>query len=85
MPANQTFIKRHSVLTYFLMTLLISWGGVLILGAPYAMPTTNQQFQRVWPVVFIPYFLGPALAGVWMTGPVSGRAGFRALLARLRK
>ena len=85
MSTYQSFVQRHPVLTYFLLTFIISWGGVLILGSPYGMPTTAEQFQKVWPVVFIPYFLGPTIAALLMTGLLSGRAGFRALLARLAK
>jgi membrane protease YdiL (CAAX protease family) len=62
-----------------------SWGGVLILGAPYGMPTTSGQFEKVWPIVFIPYFLGPSLAGLLMTGLVNGKAGFRELVSRFLK
>ncbi len=83
MSRNPSFLWRRPVLTYFLVTFLISWGGVLILGAPYGMPTTIAQFQKVWPVVFIPYFLGPAIAGLLMTGLLSGWEGLRALLAGL--
>ena len=83
MPKNQSFIGRHPVQIYFVLTFFVSWGGVLILGSPYGMPTTVEQFQRVWPIVFIPYFLGPTIAGLLMTGLVSGRAGFRDLRARL--
>jgi membrane protease YdiL (CAAX protease family) len=79
------WIDRHPVLVYFLLTFLISWGGVLILGAPYGMPTTNETFTKVWPIVFLPYFLGPTIAGLLMTGIVSGRLGLRALLSRLRR
>lgn len=85
MSTKQSFIRRHPVQTYFWLTFLISWGGVLILGSPYGMPTTVDRFQEVWPIVFIPYFLGPTIAGLLMTGLLSGRAGFRALLARLLK
>jgi membrane protease YdiL (CAAX protease family) len=77
------FIKRNLVLTYFALTFAISWGGVLILGAPYGMPTTSELFLKVWPIVFIPYFLGPSLSSLLMTGIVYGRAGFRELLYRL--
>jgi hypothetical protein len=81
--ANRSFIHRHPVLTYFGLNFAISWGGVLVLGAPYGMPTSGAQFEKVWPIVFIPYFLGPVLAGLLMTGLVGGRAGLRALVARL--
>ena len=83
MAASSALFKRRPVLSYFVLTFLVSWGGVLILGSPYGMPTTVEQFQEVWPIVFIPYFLAPALAGLLMTALVSGRAGLGALLTRL--
>jgi len=60
-------------------------GGVLILGAPYGMPTTSEQFAKVWAIVFIPYFLGPSMASLLLTGLLDGREGFRGLLSRLVK
>lgn len=77
------FIKRHPVLIYFALTFAISWGGVLILGAPNGMPTTSEQFEKLWPIVFLPYFLGPSIASILLTGLVYGKAGFRELLSRL--
>jgi membrane protease YdiL (CAAX protease family) len=85
MMSIKSFIIRHPVLTYFAITFVISWGGVLILGAPYGMPATPDQSAKVWPIVFMPYFLGPVIASLLMTGLVSGRAGFRALGVRLLK
>lgn len=85
MTGIKSFIIRHPVLTYFAITFIISWGGVLILGTPYGMPATPDQSAKVWPIVFMPYFLGPVIASLLMTGLGSGRAGFRALGARLLK
>jgi membrane protease YdiL (CAAX protease family) len=47
------------------------------------MPSTSDQFEKQWPIVFVPYFLGPSLSGVLLTGLVYGRAGLRELLSRL--
>jgi membrane protease YdiL (CAAX protease family) len=85
MTAIKAFIKRHPVLTYFALTFAISWGGVIILGAPYGMPATSQQFEKRWTSVVLPYFLGPSFAGLLLTGLVYGRAGFRELRSRLLK
>jgi membrane protease YdiL (CAAX protease family) len=85
MATIKAFIKKHPVSTYFILTFAISWGGVLILGTPYGMPTTPAQFAKHWPIVFLPYFLGPTIAGLLLTGFVRGRAGFRELLSRLMK
>ncbi len=75
-------IQQHPVLIYFGLTFLISWGGVLVLGAPYGMPTTQAQFGKAWPIVFIPYFIGPSLSGLLLTGIVDGREGYRRLFSR---
>ncbi len=85
MTVIKTFIKSHLVLTYYALTFAISWGGVLILGAPYGMPATEEQSAKVWPIVFLPYFLGPSLTSLLLTGLVYGRAGFRELLSQLLK
>ena len=83
MSTIRTFIKKHSVLTYFALTFTISWGGVLILGAPYGVPTTSEQSAKLWPIVFLPYFFGPSIASILLTGLVYGKEGFRELLSRL--
>lgn len=83
MSTIKAFIKTHSVLTYFALTFAISWGGVLILGSPYGMPAPSEQFSAHWTIVFVPYFLGPSLSGILLTGLIYGRAGFRDLLSRL--
>lgn len=79
----KAFIKNRPVLTYFILTFVISWGGVLILGAPYGMPTTSEQFEKLYPIVFLPYLLGPVISSVLLTGLVDGKAGFRKLFSRL--
>ena len=85
MTTIKAFIKSHPVLTYFALTFVISWGGVLILGAPSGMPTTKEQFEKLWPIVFLPYFFGPSIASILLTGVFHGKAGLRELLTRLLK
>ena len=41
--------------------------------------------MTIGPVVYLAMLAGPSVAGILMTGLVSGRAGFRELLARLLK
>lgn len=78
-------IKKHPVLAYFAITFLISWGGVFILGYPYGMPSTTDQFQSLWTAVVLPYFLGPTIAGLLMTAIIFGKSGFLQLRERLLK
>jgi hypothetical protein len=79
----KSILKSHPVLAYFILTFAISWGGVLILGAPHGMPTTSQKFEQLYPIVFLPYLLGPLLSSLILTGLIDGRTGFRELLSRL--
>jgi membrane protease YdiL (CAAX protease family) len=83
MATVRAFIERHSVLTYFTLTFTISWSGVLILGAPSGMPTTSERFEKLWPIVLLPYFLGPGISGLLLTGLVHGKSGLREALSRL--
>lgn len=85
MKAIKDIIKKNPVLSYYILTFLISWGGVYLLGAPYGMPTPSEQFLKMWPIVFLPYFLGPSISGLLLTGIVYGRQGFRELFARMFK
>ena len=78
----RTFIKEHSVLSYFALTFAISWGGVIVLGSPSGMPAPSEEAAKLWPIVFLPYFIGPILASLLLTGLVHGREGYRALRAR---
>ena len=83
MSRIRAFVRHHALAAYFGLTFVISWGGVLILGAPLGMPATQAVFEANWPLVFLPYLLGPVTAGLVLTGVVDGRAGFSTLGRRL--
>lgn len=86
MTTLRTFIKRHPVLTFYVLAFAISWVGILlIIGGPGAIPGTSEQVERLSLFVMLAWFAGPSIAGVLLTGLVDGRAGLRALLSRLRK
>lgn len=81
-----TFIRRHPVLTFYLLVFAISWGGILLLiGGPGAIPGTDEQVRRLFLPALLLYFAGPSVSGILMTGLVSGRAGYRDLLSRLTR
>lgn len=73
------FIKRHSPLIYFTLTLVMSWGAVLILAGPTGIPVAEDQAV----VLGMALLLGPSVAGILLTGLTSGRDGFRRLLSHL--
>ena len=78
------FIKTHPVLSYYMVVFVISWGGVLLLvGGPGGIPGTPRQIDSLVWLVVLTLELGPPVAGLVLTGLVSGRAGYAELLARL--
>lgn len=84
MQSIAAFVKQHSVLSYYLLTFALSWGGVfLVVGGPAGFPATQQQFDELLPFVVLFLASGPVLAGLVMTVFVSGKAGLRDLLSHL--
>jgi membrane protease YdiL (CAAX protease family) len=85
MAKIKTFIKRRPLLTYYALTFTISWGWILILVGPGGFPVKAEQFERLMLFVYPAMLAGPSLAGILLTGYVSGRAGFRELGSRALK
>lgn len=80
----KAFVRQHPVPTYYVLAFAISWGAILLIVGPGGFLTTTStspSFAVAGPVSV----LGPALAGLLLTGIVDGRAGFRDLLSRLRR
>jgi membrane protease YdiL (CAAX protease family) len=86
MKTIMAFIKRHPVLSYYVLTFAISWGGILIaVGGPGGYPGTPEQVARLFLVVMLAWLAGPSVSSLLVTGLVDGRAGLRELLSRLLK
>ena len=84
MTTITAFIKRHPVLSYFALTFVISWGGVLlVIGGPGGIPSTQEQFEALFPVALVAMLAGPSVSGILLTGLFHGRAGLRDFLSRL--
>jgi membrane protease YdiL (CAAX protease family) len=79
MTTIKDFIKRHPLPTYYVLTFAISWGGILIAAGPGGIPVATELRMTLGALLV----LGPSVAGILLTGLVSGRVGLRELLARL--
>jgi CAAX protease family protein len=79
------FIRRHPVLTYFIVTLTISWGGFLQVGGSGLLAGTSWQTDPRFMAAVSAMLAGPPVAGILLTILVSGTAGLRELLSRLLK
>lgn len=87
MAAIQAFIRKHALPSYFALTFIVSWGGIVLAVAASTggLSPSPEQFRRTVPFTVPAMLLGPGLASLLLTGIVSGRAGYRELGARLLK
>jgi hypothetical protein len=84
-PRHAGLIKSYPLLSFYIIAFAVSWGVILIavgLG-PGGFSATPQQLQAAVPYAVPAMHAGPGIAGLLLTGVLSGRAGFRALLTRL--
>lgn len=84
MATRKTSVKWHSVLLYFLLTFIFSWGSILAITGPKGLPITLDPSTQVWPLlIYLAMLLGPTVAGLLMIGLVDGKTGFHTLLLQL--
>ncbi len=85
MKSIKAFINNNPVLSYYILTFLISWGAILVLIALNGMPATMAEANAQLPVAILTFLGGPLTSGLLMTGLVHGRAGYRDLWSRMLK
>ncbi|MEJ2596379.1 MAG: CPBP family intramembrane metalloprotease [bacterium] len=78
-------LRKFASSIYFLLTVLLSWGLVIILAGPNNLPIDPERSADLLPVLYISMLLGPSAAGLLMTGLTEGKRGFTELRARLMK
>ncbi len=76
------FIKRHPVLTYYVLVFAISWGGLLIAAGPSGIFNSKADPLVLNQFIYLAALAGPSVAGILMTGLIHGKAGLRDLLSR---
>jgi uncharacterized protein len=73
-------IKRHAVATYYALAFAIMWGVILLVLGPDGFFATGSEIAGAAAIAIV----GPAVAGLLLTGLVDGRAGLHRLTSRLR-
>ena len=76
------FIKRHQVLTYFVLAFAISWVAVFAVAWPKFSRGETLGFNDAL-LMFLPTLAGPSIAGIALTTIVDGRDGLRDLFSRM--
>ena len=80
----KNLVMKYPVATYYIITFLISWGGLtLIIGGParISSQTSNTPFLFLYLITVA----GPIISGVLLTGLYHGKKGYRDLFSRLLK
>jgi pimeloyl-ACP methyl ester carboxylesterase/membrane protease YdiL (CAAX protease family) len=78
-------IRKHPLLTYYVLTFVVSWGGFLMVVGPSSLINNNWQAEGNFLAAVMVMLAGPSVAGLLLTGLVDGRAGYRRLFLQLFK
>ena len=81
MAGIRDYTKQYPLLIYFFLTVIISWGAIIIFAGADGIPATEDLIM----VLGMAMLLGPSTASMMLTGLVSGLRGYRELLTRLVK
>ena len=80
----EAVLRRHPVLTYFGLTFVTSWVGVLlIIGGPAGMTGVKAQDNPLFPLAVLAMLAGPSVTGILLTGLIDGKQGLRKFRSRL--
>ena len=79
------FFKRYSVLLYFVLTFIISWGLATLIAGPSEIINIRAEAGNKLPFVIIAMVIGPTCAGLLCTWLVDRKAGLINILASLIK
>lgn len=78
-------IKDYPIATYYFLTFLISWGGLIIVIGGLNQFTPNQKADAPFLNVYLITVAGPCIAGIILTGLCEGIKGYHEFLSRLFK
>ena len=85
MTSIEASIKKHPVLTYYILTFAISWGGGFIVLGPDRILGIRQPSQAQFLFAILAGIAGPSAAGILLTGLIDGQTGLQNLRSRLFK
>ena len=85
MQKIRQFIRRRPVFIYFVLTIVLTWGGMALAVYPGGFPITEAQMETAGALVYVAMLVGPTGAACLLIGLLDGRSGFRELASRLTR
>jgi uncharacterized protein len=86
MRTIRAFVKRHPLLSFYVLAFAITWGGlIMVVGGPSEILGSPEKFETRFGLVLLAWLAGPSVASILMTGLLYGRAGLRGLLTRMTR
>lgn len=79
----RAFIHRHPVAGYFVLAILVSWGGVAAIILPGSIPASAADASRLFVPVYLAMLVGPSVAGLAITATTGGTRALREFRSRL--
>ena len=84
MDKNKNFFGKNPLIIYFLLTIAITWGGIISAIGMDGIPGSRAIPDEQMPILYAVTLLGPSVAGLLSIALFDGRDGFRSLTTRLR-
>ena len=85
--AMKEFMRDYSLLLYFLLTYLISWGGIILILGPSGFQifsgekVLTQGFSTQVLFIWLVMLAGPSFSSFFLTWIIDGKRGLKRLLA----
>lgn len=77
------FLQKHAVLAYFILTVILTWGGMALAVYPDGFPLTDEKMAAAGPLVYMAMLIGPTGSALILTVILEAKGGVRKLFAPL--
>jgi membrane protease YdiL (CAAX protease family) len=81
---EQSFVKRHSLVMYFVLAFVIAWIGSFVLVGPKYLAGEIIVFDDIGKMALVA-LIAPFISGLLMTYLADGKAGLKELFAKMKK